>query len=94
MVHGGLRHITQGDIKLTKHSVQDRERLLTEAPGLFNRIGYYFLIHKGQFPGRFVMSTLLSIYVWLAGIKDNRFFNKLAGGESHEKISRRDRFVY
>jgi len=76
MVHGGLRYIAQGDIKLTKHSVQERERLLREAPGLINRMGYYFLIHKGQFPGRFVMSTLLSIYDWLAGIKDNRFFNK------------------
>ncbi len=76
MVHGGLRYIAQGDIKLTKHSVQERERLLREAPGLINRMGYYFLIRKGQFPGRFVMSTLLSIYDWLAGIKDNRFFNK------------------
>jgi len=76
MVHGGLRYIAQGDIKLTKHSVLERERLLREAPGLINRMGYYFLIRKGQFPGRFVMSTLLSIYDWLAGIKDNRFFNK------------------
>ncbi len=78
MVHGGLRYIAQGDIKLTKHSVRERERLLREAPGLINRMGYYFLIRKGQFPGRFVMSALLCIYDWLAGIKDNRFFNKRA----------------
>jgi glycerol-3-phosphate dehydrogenase len=42
MVHGGLRYIAQGDIKLTKHSVQEQERLLREAPGLINRMGYYF----------------------------------------------------
>jgi glycerol-3-phosphate dehydrogenase len=78
MVHGGLRYIAQGDIKLTKHSVQEQERLLREAPGLINRMGYYFLIRKGQYPGRFVMSTLLIIYDWLAGIKDNRFFSKIA----------------
>ena len=76
MVHGGLRYIAQGDFKLTKHSVQERERLLKEAPGLINRMGYYFLIRKGKFPGRFVMSVLLCIYDWLAGIKDNRFINK------------------
>jgi len=76
MVHGGLRYIAQGDFKLTKHSVQERERLLTAVPGLVNRMGYYFLLRKGQFPGRLIMSTLLSIYDWFAGIKDNRFISK------------------
>jgi glycerol-3-phosphate dehydrogenase len=33
MVHGGLRYIAQGDIKLTWHSLTERERLLIEAPG-------------------------------------------------------------
>ena len=75
MVHGGLRYIAQGDIKLTKHSLQERERLLTEAPGLINRMGYYFLIKQGQFPGRFIMGTLLKFYDWLAGIKDHHFLN-------------------
>jgi len=73
MVHGGLRYIAQGDIKLTKDSLQERERLLKEAPGLINRMGYYFVVRKKQFPGRFIMSTLLSIYDWLAGIKDHTF---------------------
>ena len=73
MVHGGLRYIAQGDIKLTKHSLQERERLLKEAPGLINRMGYYFVIRQWQFPGRFVMGALLSIYDWLAGIKDHAF---------------------
>ena len=27
MVHGGLRYLAAGDIKLTKHSLQERERL-------------------------------------------------------------------
>lgn len=75
MVHGGLRYIAQGDVKLTKHSLQERERLFKEAPGLINRMGYYFIIRQKQFPGRFVMSTLLNIYDWLAGIKDHRFLS-------------------
>jgi len=73
MVHGGLRYIAQGDIKLTKHALQERERLLKEAPGLINRMGYYFILKQGQFPGRFIMSALLYLYDWLAGIKDHRF---------------------
>ena len=75
MVHGGLRYIAQGDIKLTKHSLEERERLLKEAPGLIYRMGYYFVIKQGQFPGRFIMGALLCFYDWLAGIKDHKFFN-------------------
>ena len=40
MVHGGLRYILQGDIQLTRESLQERERLLQEAPGLIDRMGY------------------------------------------------------
>jgi glycerol-3-phosphate dehydrogenase len=73
MVHGGLRYIAQGDIKMTKHSLTEREHLLKEYPGLISRMGYYFLLKKGRFPGRFVMSLLLKIYDSLAGISDNRY---------------------
>ncbi|MBL4941512.1 MAG: glycerol-3-phosphate dehydrogenase/oxidase [Colwellia sp.] len=75
MVHGGLRYVAQGDLKLTKHSLAERERLLKEAPGLINRMGYYFVIRQWQFPGRFIMSTLLRLYDYLAGIKDHQFFD-------------------
>ncbi|MDP6191129.1 MAG: FAD-dependent oxidoreductase, partial [Gammaproteobacteria bacterium] len=42
MVHGGLRYLAAGDLKLTKESVEERERLLNEAPGLVDRIAFYF----------------------------------------------------
>jgi glycerol-3-phosphate dehydrogenase len=76
MVHGGLRYISHGDIKLTKDSLRERERLLREAPGLIERMGYHFTLRKGQFPGRIPFSILLWLYDHLAGIKDHRFFNK------------------
>jgi len=76
MIHGGLRYIAQGDIKLTKQSVQERERLIKEAPGLIERMGNYFLLQKGQFPGRIAMGSVLSIYDKLAGIKDHSYLNK------------------
>ena len=34
MIHGGLRYLAAGDYKLTKESVQERQKLLEEAPGL------------------------------------------------------------
>ncbi|WP_338109350.1 glycerol-3-phosphate dehydrogenase/oxidase [Pseudomaricurvus alkylphenolicus] len=76
MVHGGLRYLAQGDLKLTRHSLQERERLLQEAPGLVERMGYYMMLRKGQFPGRWAMSLVLKIYDFIAGIKDNRYYDK------------------
>ncbi|MDZ7782306.1 MAG: glycerol-3-phosphate dehydrogenase/oxidase [Halioglobus sp.] len=76
MVHGGLRYISQGHIGLTRDSLRERERLLREAPGLIERMGYYFTLRSGQFPGRLPFGILLTLYDWLAGIKNHRFFTK------------------
>ncbi|MEZ5506706.1 MAG: hypothetical protein R3F38_12325 [Gammaproteobacteria bacterium] len=69
MVHGGLRYIAQGDIALTRHSALERERLIREARGLVERMGYLFPIRKGQFPGKLLFSILLTFYDTLAGIR-------------------------
>lgn len=76
MVHGGLRYIAQGAIRLTWHSLTERERLLTEAPGLVSRMGYWFAHYRHVFPGRFVFGILLMMYDLLAGVRDHRFFPK------------------
>ena len=73
MVHGGLRYLAAGDLKLTKDSLKERERLLEEAPGLVERMGYYFTLRKGGFPGRWAMSLVLEIYDWIARIRDHRY---------------------
>ena len=75
MVHGGLRYLAAGDLKLTKESVVERERLLNEAPGLVDRIAFYFTFRKGLFPGRFAMTVILAIYDFLASIRDHRYCN-------------------
>lgn len=76
MVHGGLRYIAQGDIRLTWHSLTERERLLVEAPGLVSRMGYWFAHYRRVFPGRFLFGILLMVYDLLAGHRDHRFVAK------------------
>lgn len=76
MVHGGLRYIAQGDVKLTWHSLTERERLLTEAPGLVSRMGYWFAHYRHKFPGRFLFGLLLAFYDVLAGINDRAHATK------------------
>ena len=75
MVHGGLRYLAAGNWKLTRESLRERERLLSEAPGLIERIDYYFTLIRGQFPGRWSFSILLKLYDLFAGIKDHRFIS-------------------
>ncbi len=82
MVHGGLRYLAAGDLKLTKESVQERQRLLTEAPGLVDPISFYFTFRKGLFPGRIAMKVILTIYDFFAGAQDNRYCN------NHELLQR------
>lgn len=71
MVHGGLRYLAQGDIRLTRHSLQERERLLKELPELVVRKTYLFPIRQGAFPGRWAMTAVLWLYDMLAGVRDH-----------------------
>jgi glycerol-3-phosphate dehydrogenase len=71
MVHGGLRYLAQGDLRLTRHSLLERERLLRDLPELVVRKTYLFPVRAGQFPGRWGMKAALWLYDFLAGIRDH-----------------------
>lgn len=72
MVHGGLRYLGQGDYTLTRHSLLERERLLKEAPGLVERMGYYFTLRQQKSPPAWAVKILLWLYDRIAGISDHR----------------------
>lgn len=62
MVHGGLRYMAQGDLKTTRESVQERETLLREAPGLVSLMNYAMPHYKRQFPPFWLFYMLLWLY--------------------------------
>lgn len=76
MVHGGLRYLAAGNIKLTSHSVKERERLMNEAPGLVEVLPFSWPHYKGQFPGPFTFNGLLALYDGFAGQKYRQFLKK------------------
>lgn len=76
MVHGGLRYLGMGDIRLTRHSLLERERLLKELPDMVVRHPYIFPIRRGQFPGRWPMKAVLWLYDFLAGIRDHHWLSR------------------
>lgn len=66
LVHGGLRYLKDGKFLLTRSSVQERERLLAEGPGLIDPLGFLLVTYKGDSPGRWTYSAGLSVYDLLA----------------------------
>ena len=67
MVHGGLRYLEKGQIKLARASVQERKRLLSEASGLVNPMGFLYSNYRRSWPGRWSLAGLLTVYDSLAG---------------------------
>jgi glycerol-3-phosphate dehydrogenase len=66
LVHGGLRYLREGKVRLTRAAVHERERLLDEGPGLIDPLGFLLTTYEGDRPGRWTYSAGLSIYDLLA----------------------------
>ena len=66
LVHGGLRYLKEGKLGLTLASVQEREQLLAEGPGLIDPLGFLLASYEGDSPGRFIYRAGLTIYDLLA----------------------------
>lgn len=75
MVHGGLRYLLSGQVKLTWESVRERERLLREAPGLVDPMGFLHVFYKGHWPGRWSFTALLNAYDILARRFNHRYLS-------------------
>jgi len=62
LVHGGLRYLKEGKLRLTRASVHERQRLLEEGAGLIDPLGFLLATYKGDHPGRWTFGAGLSLY--------------------------------
>ncbi|MGB1262422.1 MAG: glycerol-3-phosphate dehydrogenase/oxidase [Cognaticolwellia sp.] len=76
MVHGGLRYMAQGQVALTRESVIERQRLLTDGQPLVQKQSFTLSHYKKAFPGPWVFNRLLSCYDFIAGVKQHQFWPK------------------
>lgn len=67
LVHGGLRYLEKGQVRLTRALVRERERLISEALGLVNPMGFLYSNYQGVWPPRLPLAALLAAYDVLAG---------------------------
>lgn len=70
LVHGGLRYLAQGDLRLTWQSVRERDRLLHELPGLVEPIGFLMASYEGDKLGKRLLRVGLRLYdLFGSGVK-------------------------
>ncbi len=74
MIHGGLRYLLSGNLKLVRASVRERDALLSQAPGLVEPLGYLFSHYRGRFPGRRLFGGLLRVYELLSKVKNHAYY--------------------
>lgn len=79
LIHGGLRYLPQGQLRLVRAALRERERLrhLT-APHLVHLIRFLFPCFRGRKPGRFSLWAGLVLYDWLA---------RMPSAERHRRLS-------
>ncbi|OON62234.1 FAD-dependent oxidoreductase [Massilia sp. KIM] len=70
LVHGGLRYLAEGQLRLTRESVREREALLREVPGLVEPQGFAFADHGGARGKRLAFLAALRVYDLLAGRRE------------------------
>ena len=75
LVHGGLRYLKEGQFLMTKIAVAERERLLKEAPGLVESLGFLLPIYKDQSPGKRTMQVGLSLYDIMARERQHQYYD-------------------
>ena len=62
LVHGGLRYLKQGDVRLMREAIRERERLLRAAPGLVTPVTFLVPTYAGMRPGRWGYTAALGLY--------------------------------
>ncbi|MFO7527212.1 MAG: glycerol-3-phosphate dehydrogenase/oxidase [Marinobacter sp.] len=75
MVHGGLRYLGNGNLRLTRESLTERQRLIQEAPGLVDPLPFVMPHFRKTFPGPKLFQLLLGIYDRIAGVRTRRYLN-------------------
>lgn len=67
MLHGGLRYLEHGHLRLVRESLLERDALTRMAPGLTRRQRFLVPLYAGDRVGPWRLRAGLTLYDWLAG---------------------------
>src|SRR5258708_590987 len=67
LIHGGLRYLPQGQLRMGYQALGERERLrYITAPHLVRPLRFLMPFYRGRRPGRLALVAGLSLYDWMA----------------------------
>ena len=95
LIHGGIRYLEHGQIKLVRESVHEREILLTIAPHLVRPLEFTWPVYRGARLPRWKLRAGLTAYDLLAGVGRLRRHEPLSFTEvlAHEPCLQRESLV-
>jgi len=82
MIHGGLRYLEHGEIRLVFESVSERRVLMGLAPHLVRPLPFIIPIYKGARPGFEIMNVGLWIYDSLALFRAPKMHKSFRGAKA------------
>ena len=62
LVHGGLRYLQQGQWRVTRESVRERDRLMREAPGLVEPVRFLRAVYRAERRRRWLYEAFFTAY--------------------------------
>lgn len=93
LIHGGLRYLEQGNLKLVYEALAERERLLRIAPAIVSREWFYIPVYRDSKRPAWMVRTGLLLY-WLLSGGRSRFksvpeaeWNKVLPGLNRNNMS-------
>jgi len=78
LIHGGLRYLESGRLRLVRESLRERELLLTLAPQLVRRVAFHIPVYAHTERRTLTLRIGLSLYALLGGLKAHTRFETLA----------------
>jgi glycerol-3-phosphate dehydrogenase len=85
LIHGGLRYLPQGQLRLVHSALRERERLRHHtAPHLVHPIRFLFPCYRGREPGRFSLWAGLVLYDLLARVPSAERHRRLAADATRD----------
>jgi glycerol-3-phosphate dehydrogenase len=84
LIHGGLRYLQYGDLRLVFEGLRERRRLMTTAPHLCRPVEFVFPGYRGERPGLFVEGVGIGLYNALALWRPPAAARRLSAREVYE----------
>ncbi|MBI5451310.1 MAG: FAD-dependent oxidoreductase [Gammaproteobacteria bacterium] len=75
LIHGGLRYLESGQFALVRECLQERRRLLQNAPGLVHLIPFHIPIYEQTTRRPWQIRSGLALYALLSGLEHSGLFS-------------------